>query len=81
MVGIHSKVGRRCVLDRCNVEMTDRKQWLQLMHSPPPGRTAAIFFDVDTDECVRRVSLRKGHPTLAGASPGSEKIVRELTCT
>ena len=77
MAGIHSKVGRRCVLDRCNVEPAGRKEWLQLMHSPPAGRTAAIFFDVDTDECVRRVGLRTGHPTLVGGSSGSEKIIRE----
>ena len=78
MAGIHSKVGKRCVLDRCNVEPAERKQWLELMHSPAPGRTAAIHLDIGVDECVRRVSTRQGHPTIVGGTTGSEKIVRSF---
>ena len=76
LAGRHSKVGQRCVLDRCNVEVEERKTWLGLMHDPLPKRTACIFFDVSADECVRRVFKREGHPTIKAGTPGSERIVR-----
>ena len=76
LVGSCSKVGKRCVLDRCNVEVEERRTWLSLMRDPAPTRTACVFFDVPADECVRRVFKREGHPTIKAGTPGAEKIVR-----
>lgn len=62
--GLYSKKGGRCVIDRCNVEADEREEWVALMHRPPPAQLACVFFDVDKDECVRRIVSRTDHPTI-----------------
>ena len=76
MAGAESKIGKRCLLDRCNVEVQERRTWLGLMHNPSPKRTAAVHFNVAANECVRRVFQRQGHPTIKAGTDGSQRIVR-----
>jgi protein-tyrosine phosphatase/predicted kinase len=75
LAGTWSKTGR-VVLDRCNVEESDRKHWLRLMHNPK--HCAAVYFDISVTKCLERVRERSGHPTIRGDTPGSEKIVQRF---
>eukprot|EP01012_Entosiphon_sulcatum_P031287 TRINITY_DN3924_c0_g1_i2.p1 TRINITY_DN3924_c0_g1~~TRINITY_DN3924_c0_g1_i2.p1 ORF type:complete len:1006 (-),score=130.86 TRINITY_DN3924_c0_g1_i2:8-3025(-) len=56
------KASCRVILDRCNVDAADRKQWLELAFRPKSS--CAIFFDLPTDECKARVQRRTDHPTI-----------------
>ncbi|KAJ3051667.1 hypothetical protein HK097_007296 [Rhizophlyctis rosea] len=51
----------RILIDRCNVEKKDRKEWLDLMMRPD---CTCVFFDVDKDACKERVAGRSDHPTI-----------------
>jgi len=75
MAGRFSKVGK-VVLDRCNVEASERQYWLDLMHNPNPKRCAAVYFDFTPEECIERVRARQNHPTIRAGTKGSERIVR-----
>ena len=75
MAGRFSKVGK-VVLDRCNVEASERQYWLDLMHNPNPKRCAAVYFDFSPEECTERVRARQNHPTIRGGTKGSERIVK-----
>ena len=52
------------VLDRCNVTAEDRAQLRRAARLPAGSAVACVFFDVDRDECERRVAARHGHPTI-----------------
>lgn len=77
--------GGKIVLDRCNVQITERRHWLELMfvntthsksnvsHNP---RCVAVYFDMPLSVCVERVRSRTDHPTIRGGTAGSERIVR-----
>lgn len=70
------KGGTKVIVDRCNPSMGDRKEWLGLLKHKSPEETAAVFFDVDPSECVRRVRTRQGHPTLrADGKTDVERII------
>jgi protein-tyrosine phosphatase len=75
----------KVILDRFNVQATERRRWLELMfvntkpssnkgsHNP---RCAAVYFDVPLSVCVERVRSRTDHPTIRAGTAGSERIVR-----
>jgi protein-tyrosine phosphatase len=75
----------KVVLDRCNVQATERRHWLELMfaNTTPSSnkgsqnpRCVAVYFDVPLSVCVERVRSRTDHPTIRGGTAGSERIVR-----
>jgi atypical dual specificity phosphatase len=52
----------KAILDRCNPDREDRKQWLALAqwaHKP-----VCVYFDYDPALCVSRAQQRSDHPTL-----------------
>lgn len=52
----------KAILDRCNPDREDRKQWLALAqwaHKP-----ICVYFDYEPDLCVSRAQQRPDHPTL-----------------
>ena len=50
------------ILDRCNAEAQDRKDWLALAWKPKGA--VAVFFDVPAALCRERVARRRDHPTI-----------------
>ena len=66
----------RVILDRCNLTVSERKEWLGCMHSPPPGEVALVFFNVSTETSVARVHDRVNHPTIAHGK--GSRIVKQL---
>jgi atypical dual specificity phosphatase len=56
--GKYSKV----ILDRCNPDREDRKQWLALAHWAQ--KPICVYFDYNPDLCVSRAQQRSDHPTL-----------------
>jgi protein-tyrosine phosphatase len=67
------RVGSVCVLDRCNVTVAERKQWLDLCHNSP---TLCVYFNIDSSTCIRRSAGRSIHPTLP--SSRAPRIIEEL---
>jgi predicted kinase len=66
----------RVILDRCNLLEGERKEWLNCMHSPPPGDVALVYFGADADTCIQRVQQRINHATIAHGK--GARIVQQL---
>lgn len=71
-----SQHGVQAVLDRCNVTVSERAEWLSLIFGAsgakkgggrpgPSARCTAIFLNIPAGECVARIKARKNHPTLS----------------
>ena len=56
------KKNKGVILDRCNVEKSDRKYWINLAFKSK--NIVAIHFDFDKNICIDRVKNRVGHPTI-----------------
>jgi atypical dual specificity phosphatase len=52
----------KTILDRCNPDREDRKQWLALAHWA--RKPVCVYFDYDPQLCVSRAQQRSDHPTL-----------------
>jgi hypothetical protein len=73
-IGRLTKLQGLCViLDRCNLQKEERKQWCELAHNK---RAWVVFFDVSSDECKWRISRRTGHPTVPHG--GGRRIIESV---
>ena len=71
------KRGQRMVLDRCSVELQERRKWLDSMRRQNPSvAILAVHFDTAIDVCVQRVKDRVGHPVAALAGVRVKGIIR-----
>ncbi|CAF4567852.1 unnamed protein product [Rotaria sp. Silwood1] len=52
----------KAILDRCNPDREDRKQWLAIAHWA--RKPICVYFDYDPDLCISRAQQRSDHPTL-----------------
>ncbi|CAF3954093.1 unnamed protein product [Rotaria sordida] len=52
----------KAILDRCNPDREDRKQWLAIAHWA--RKPICVYFDYDPILCVSRAQQRSDHPTL-----------------
>ncbi|CAF1343775.1 unnamed protein product [Didymodactylos carnosus] len=52
----------KSILDRCNPDRQDRKQWLALAHWA--RKPICVYFDYNSELCVSRAQQRAAHPTL-----------------
>ncbi|CAD6890606.1 unnamed protein product [Tilletia laevis] len=76
-IGRNHTVDTLVILDRCNVDPTDRKIWLSLVQSE--HAPVAVYFDYQPETCRRRINSRIGHPTLrAGQGEGA---LRQMSST
>jgi hypothetical protein len=67
----------RLVIDRCSVELAERKKWLSMLPKrTKPQSILAVFMDGCVDECLGRVRLRGEHPVLEAGCVGAKGIVR-----
>ena len=58
---------RSVILDRCNPFGKERRGWIRDAQKVYNSVVAeAVYLNVPVDECKRRISTRKNHPTLAG---------------
>ncbi|ELR14504.1 basic helixloop-helix (bHLH) family protein [Acanthamoeba castellanii str. Neff] len=65
------------IVDRCNFSAGDRKMWVTEAKRYGATHIEAIYFDVPKEECIRRASLRRGHPTLSAAK--AEEVISEFS--
>jgi predicted kinase len=56
--------GRNVIIDRCNVTEEQRSHWVQAALYHGVQLITAIVLEVDTEEAVARIHLRKEHPTI-----------------
>ena len=68
--------GQRLVLDRCSVELEERRKWLGFLKQPHSSTVLAVHFDTPVDVCVQRVGSRVGHPVAALAGVRAKGIIR-----
>jgi len=68
-----SKGSNTIILDRCNATKKERSDWIK---SANDKNIVAIYFDIGLEECIKRVSKRKNHPTLSGE--GGSKIIQDV---
>eukprot|EP00457_Paulinella_chromatophora_P019499 gb/GEZN01021191.1/.p1 GENE.gb/GEZN01021191.1/~~gb/GEZN01021191.1/.p1 ORF type:complete len:202 (-),score=38.95 gb/GEZN01021191.1/:23-628(-) len=52
------------VLDRCNIHPKERKQWASKAKSLGASKVCLVWMNVGLEECMRRCTERKKHPTL-----------------
>jgi predicted kinase len=69
---------KRVIVDKCNAEPRDRRPWPGLAHQPPVNDCMLVVFDVDVEECCKRVMARVGHPTIQAGQPNAAAIVRSF---
>jgi predicted kinase len=69
---------KRVIVDKCNVEPRDRRPWPGLAHRPPVNDCMLVVFDVDVEECCKRVVARVGHPTIQAGHHNAAAIVRSF---
>jgi len=73
LAGLAKKPHRITILDRCHLNPTERREWLNLTHNL---KTWCIYFDVDIEECQWRITRRQNHP---GIKPGGgTQILKSL---
>jgi len=61
------------VLDRCNLERLDRKQWVQL-GGLQKSEVIALHLDVPEVECINRVARRGEHHPMLKATTAAEAV-------
>lgn len=66
----------RIILDRCNPTASERARWLELMHAPPKGELALVYFSADAETCIHRVQGRTNHETIPHGR--GKRIVTEM---
>ena len=64
------------ILDRCNLTIKERKEWLSLAHNK---KAWVIYFSTPLEECKWRIVRRVGHPTLKSGQGG--RIIDTLAGT
>jgi predicted kinase len=71
--------GRQVVVDRTNIDTTQRAHWLRIAHAHGigPRGIVCVHLDPPPRECERRVLARTGHPTLP-PTPQSAGVVRSF---
>ncbi|CAF1450027.1 unnamed protein product [Adineta ricciae] len=52
----------KTILDRCNPDREDRKEWLAIAHWA--RKPICVYFDYDPQLCISRAQQRTNHPTL-----------------
>lgn len=67
--------GKNIVLDRCNINKDQRRPWVNKAMSAGYEERIAVLFETTKEECVERVSKRKGHETIPETTP-IDKIKR-----
>merc|ERR1712154_178489 len=67
----------RVVLDRCNITESERSEWLDILHSPPKGDVALVYFAANAETCTERVMNREGHETIPRGRGG--RIVADMS--
>ncbi len=64
------------VVDRCNVNKSQRKYWIDLALGYSVDDLIAVSLDVHEEECIARVNSRREHPNMNFEMPLSK--VREI---
>jgi predicted kinase len=67
------KAGKSVVVDRCNFNRKQRKEWISLANKLGVQNIEAVTFNTPMDECKKRVLQRKNHPTLNNNLSDSKK--------
>jgi predicted kinase len=55
--------GKSVVIDRTNINKSQRAHWINLA-TYYGVKAKAIYLEVDVDECIARIHLRKNHETI-----------------
>lgn len=58
------EVDKNVIIDRCNINSKQRKVWLDITHYYNVKSIHGIFIDVDPEEALARIHLRKNHETI-----------------
>ncbi|GLC33747.1 hypothetical protein PLESTB_000111500 [Pleodorina starrii] len=60
------RAGQHVVIDRCNIDYTQRAQWVRLAHECGPGRVTLVALQLllPLELCKQRARCRVGHPNL-----------------
>lgn len=66
------KQEKTIVLDRCNLTLSERKEWISTYNSLSPRNILCIYFGAPSDVCKQRLQLRKNHDMK------NPKIIDEL---
>jgi predicted kinase len=71
------KNGKSVVLDRCNLNDKERRQWIAFAKKQcSVASVHCIYLNVPLDECKRRVASRKNHPTLGDGAESAQVLDR-----
>jgi predicted kinase len=60
----HLSEGHDVIIDRCNLTRKQREYWINLGIGYNCSSITCIVLDVDPEECIARIAVRKNHPTI-----------------
>ncbi len=61
LAGRTKAIGGTIVLDRCNLTVKERKEWLSIMHN---RKAWCLYYTVPWEECRWRITKRDHHPSI-----------------
>lgn len=61
------------IIDRCNVNEEQRSHWIQAAMYHDVKVLTCIVLEVDDQEAIARIDLRKGHETITEDTPLDKK--------
>lgn len=56
--------GKDVIIDRCNINRSQRDHWISLGLNYGVESITCLVLQEDPEECIARIHLRKGHPTI-----------------
>lgn len=61
------------IIDRCNINKSQRKVWIDLAKTAEIEEIELVWFQTDTEECIKRIHERVGHKTITEKMPLDKK--------
>ncbi|KAM9963968.1 hypothetical protein ACTFIW_005609 [Dictyostelium discoideum] len=73
------KAGHNVIIDRCNQDIGQRRNWIKLAASLGVAQVHLIWFTIDQTICKGRIVVRENHPTIPKGDEGIAIIDKFLT--
>ncbi|KAN0008845.1 hypothetical protein ACTFIU_009511 [Dictyostelium citrinum] len=75
----HLKAGHNVIIDRCNQDIGQRRNWIKMAASLGVAQVHLIWFTIDQTICKGRIVVRENHPTIPKGDEGIAIIDKFLT--
>ncbi|KAK5584876.1 hypothetical protein RB653_006494 [Dictyostelium firmibasis] len=75
----YAKAGHHVIIDRCNQDIGQRRNWIKMAASFGVSQVHLIWFTIDQSVCKDRIVVRENHPTIPKGDEGIAIIDKFIT--